>query len=329
MATALATLTRKIAQRLDLGDGSSLTKTLKATAFRQRNNEVVTDAQMEALLIVAENYRLNPFTKELFAFSDKGAIVPVVSVDGWSRIINEHPQFDGLEFKYSDNIVTPTRGKPCPEWCEVTMHRKDRSRPTVVREYLDEVYQAPRGSNGGFDGPWQTHTKRFLRHKTLIQGARIAFGFAGIYDEDEARRIIDAGVIDGATGEVRPPATAPAPTALPAWTDEDLAKRESKIVEFYGKGKTADDIIAFYSTKATLSDAQKAAIRAMADKHAPVDVAPKNDLSEDDINWFIANAASQEKLDEIRKQIAAIEDPAARERLEAAAALREKDLPPF
>ena len=41
-----------------------------------------------ALLIVADQYGLNPFTREIFAFDDKRAgIVPVVSVDGWSRIL--------------------------------------------------------------------------------------------------------------------------------------------------------------------------------------------------------------------------------------------------
>lgn len=30
-----------------------------------------------------------------------------------------------------------------------------------------------------------------LRHKAMIQAARIAFGFVGIYDEDEGRRIAD------------------------------------------------------------------------------------------------------------------------------------------
>lgn len=172
-----------------------LLDTLKATAFRQRGDVVVTNEQMAALLIVADQYKLNPFTKEIFAFNDKGAVVPVVSVDGWARIINEHPAFNGLEFNYSDEIVTMPAGKPCPEWCEVVIYRKDRERPTIVREYLDEVYQAPRGKDGGFNGPWQTHTKRFLRHKALIQGARIAFGFAGIYDEDEANRIVDAQVV--------------------------------------------------------------------------------------------------------------------------------------
>lgn len=334
MSTALTTLTNKLAKRLDLPDGSSLTETLKATAFRQRGNDVVTDAQMEALLIVAEQYRLNPFTKELFAFSDKGAIVPVVSVDGWSRIINEHPQFDGLEFRYSETMVTMPRGKACPEWCEVTMYRKDRSRPTVVREYLDEVYQPPRGQNA-YDGPWQSHTKRFLRHKTLIQGARIAFGFAGIYDEDEARRIVDGSMfIDAATGEFvtrqqsgNAPAAAPAGPTLPAWTDEDLKKREPKIAEFYGKGKTADEIIAFYSTKATLSDAHKARIRALGVKAAATDAEPKGAaMSFDDVKAAIEGAESSDDLAVARALIPSVADPEARAHLEQLATQQDETL---
>ena len=35
-----------------------------------------------------------------------------------------------------------------------------------------------------------------LRHKALIQAFRTAFGFAGVYEEDEAQRIIEAKVID-------------------------------------------------------------------------------------------------------------------------------------
>jgi hypothetical protein len=88
---------------------------------------------------------------------------------------------------------TPKGGQLCPTWMEVVIHRKDRGHPIVVREYLDEVYRPPfeRRDGGSSKGPWQTHTKRFLRHKTLIQGARLAYGFAGIYDEDEAERIVE------------------------------------------------------------------------------------------------------------------------------------------
>lgn len=290
MSTALSTLTGKLAKRLGMGsDGQGLTETLKLTCFRQRGNDIVTDAQMEALLIVAEQYGLNPFTKELFAFSDKGAIVPVVSVDGWSRIINENPAFNGMEFRYSEEIVTMPRGKPCPAWCEVVLYRKDRDRPTVVREYLDEVYQAPRGQNA-YDGPWQSHTKRFLRHKTLIQGARIAFGFAGIYDEDEAHRIIDAGVIDAATGEIQQEASAR--PELPVWPAESFALQFPRWKKAVESGiKTTADILALAKTKGPLTPEQEKQISTL--KKADVtDAQPKGEQATP------TTAAEQESHDE-------------------------------
>jgi len=166
---------------------------LKATAFKVKGQEV-SNEQMAALLVVANQYGLNPFTKEIFAFPDKqNGIVPVVGVDGWSHIINDHPQADGFEFRQSEETITLKDAKECPKWMEVVIYRKDRAHPIVVREYLDEVYRPPYTRDDGSKvlGPWQTHTKRFLRHKTLIQGGRVAFGFAGIYDEDEAARIIE------------------------------------------------------------------------------------------------------------------------------------------
>lgn len=164
----------------------------------------ISQPQLMAFLMVADAHRLNPFTREIFAFPDKqGGIVPVVSVDGWSRIVNENPHFNGVEFRYSENQTTMLGAKPCPDWCEAVIYRKDREHPIVVREYLDEVYRPPLvkeydNKQKVIDGPWQSHTKRMLRHKALIQGARVAFGFAGIYDEDEAYRIVEqrAKVVD-------------------------------------------------------------------------------------------------------------------------------------
>ena len=165
--------------------------------------------QVIALLVVADQYGLNPFTREIYAFPDKkGGVVPVVGVDGWNRIAQQHEEFDGLEFHYSEERVTPEDGKECPEWVEVIIYRKDRTHPVVIREYLDECYRGPRGQypDGNMKpaGPWHTHTKRMLRHKALIQGYRTAFGFHGIYDEDEASRFID---IDSRTDSIiQPPA---------------------------------------------------------------------------------------------------------------------------
>lgn len=170
-------------------DGNKLFNTLKTTAFRQQRGAEPTNEQMMALLIVADQYGLNPFTREIFAFPGGGGeITPVVSVDGWSRIINEHHAFNGIEFHYSDTVTQEKGAKPCPEWVEAIIYRKDRDHPTRVREWLDEAYQHARK----YPGPWQSHTKRMLRHKALIQCSRIAFGFAGIFDPDEAERIKDA-----------------------------------------------------------------------------------------------------------------------------------------
>ena len=58
---------------------------------------------MTALLIVANQYGLNPWTKEIYAFPDRqNGIVPIVGVDGWARILNENPNFDGIEFDLDD-----------------------------------------------------------------------------------------------------------------------------------------------------------------------------------------------------------------------------------
>ena len=123
-----------------------------------------------SLCIVAEQYGLNPFTNEIYAFENKrnGKIVPVVGIDGWSRIINEHPQFDGME-------VTVT---PDGEEATCTIWRKDRNHPITVTEYKRECYRQT--------DPWKTHPLRMLRHKAIIQCARVAFGFSGIYEQDEA-----------------------------------------------------------------------------------------------------------------------------------------------
>jgi phage recombination protein Bet len=146
--------------------------TLKATAFKGE----VSNEQMMALLIVADQYGLNPWTKEIYAFPDKGGIVPVVGVDGWARIINSNPAFDGMEFIDSADVGG------LPEWIECVIYRKDRTHPVKVRERMKEC---KRGTQ-----PWNSHPTRMLRHKAMIQCARLAFGFAGIYDEDEAQRII-------------------------------------------------------------------------------------------------------------------------------------------
>lgn len=150
--------------------------TIRATVMKpDKNGRVPTREEFAAFLLVAKEHGLNPLTKEIYAFPDKGGIVPVVGVDGWARIMNSHPAFDGIAFQ--DRVDD----KGHVTAVTAIIHRKDRSHPIEVTEYLAECRRDT--------DPWRKWPRRMLRHKAMIQAARIAFGFAGIYDEDEAERI--------------------------------------------------------------------------------------------------------------------------------------------
>lgn len=167
-----------LAGRLNVSS-TTLTSTLKNTVFKGASNE-----EFVSLVIVANAYNLNPMLKEIFAFPAKGGgIIPVVSVDGWIRIINEHPQFDGIEF----NDIVDEQGNLYA--IESVIYRSDRSRPIKVTEYMDECK--------GTGPAWQKTPKRMLRHRALIQGGRVAFGFSGIFVEDEAQTFVGTVQQDG------------------------------------------------------------------------------------------------------------------------------------
>jgi phage recombination protein Bet len=146
---------------------AKLLETLKNTVFRGASND-----ELLALVVVSNEYGLNPLTKEIYAFPAKGGgIVPVVSIDGWLRMMNDHPQFDGIDYEFEHD----EQGKLIS--CTSVIHRKDRAHPTRVTEYLAECRRNTE--------PWKME-RRMLRHKATIQGARVAFGFSGITDEDDA-----------------------------------------------------------------------------------------------------------------------------------------------
>lgn len=160
-ASALALMASKINV-----EPAKLHATLKATVFKG-----ATDEELLALVVVANTYGLNPLLKELYAFPAKGGgIVPVVSVDGWISMVNNHSQMDGMDFEDHRDDAGKLEAITC------IIYRKDRNRPIKVTEYLSECRRNTE--------PWKMEN-RMLRHKALIQCARVAFGFSGIVDEDE------------------------------------------------------------------------------------------------------------------------------------------------
>lgn len=241
----------KMAERFEM-QPAEFEKTVRATVCPSN----ITNEQFVAFLMVAKEYNLNPITKQIYAFPSKGGIVPIVSIDGWLRIINEHPQFDGMEFV--DNVVD---GKLFSITCR--MFRKDRGRPVEVTEYLSECLRST--------DTWKQWPARMLRHKATIQAARYAFGLAGIYDEDEAQRIGAVKEKDMGAAEVVTQTTRSEPAELPPYTEEqfevDLPGMAGAIK---AKKRTAEFFIKTLSTKYSLSADQKAAI-ADLEKPAHVD----------------------------------------------------------
>jgi phage recombination protein Bet len=272
MTTALVTLTASLARTLnvssDAGMAAELLDTMKATVFKGTAEAKPTDAQIMALLVIAQQYRLNPWTKELYAFPDKrNGIVPVVGVDGWTRIINEHPNFDGVEFA----VNFDTKGN---ESVTCTMYRKDRNHPTVVTEYLVECI---RGTD-----PWKSHPRRMLRHKALIQCARVAFGFAGIYDDDEAQRIVEATGPTPAPGPAvepnAPQATQPPKPLYDQTKFEDNLNRKWRAViqsKDPALRRTAEQYITWLEEGHTLTEDQRKTLRDCEPNAAATDVEPK------------------------------------------------------
>ena len=119
------------------------------------------------LLRLASKYELDPLSDEISLLDTKEGYLPFITIDGWAKLINQHPQYAGMSLR------EPTEDNhELPEWMECTIYRNDRILPIIVKEYLQEVRT---------DHPsWQQMPRRMLRHRVIQQCARLAFGICSI-----------------------------------------------------------------------------------------------------------------------------------------------------
>jgi hypothetical protein len=115
-----------------------------------------------------EHYQFNPLYRDILLLEkpDQSWRV-IITADGWSRFMNRHPQFRGIEFRES-----PDGGNTLPTWVECSIYRSDRCQPITIREHYQEV----RGEHY----LWAQMPRRMLRHQALSQCARLAFGVANL-----------------------------------------------------------------------------------------------------------------------------------------------------
>lgn len=179
MSTAMAQR-GSLNQRLGISWGLDPNRIIgfAATFISVKGGQQVPMSKVIEFLMVCDQHKLNPATKEVAAFysADKG-LTTFVMIDGWVKLGNQHPECDGWEFEEQAD----KDGKVMAVRCKV--YRKDRSR-AVVTPWLHltdwKVNSSPQ---------WQSKPSWMLSMKALKHGLRLAFGFAGIYDDEEVREI--------------------------------------------------------------------------------------------------------------------------------------------
>jgi hypothetical protein len=109
-------------------------------------------------------YRLDPLSDEIILLKNpEGQYQTLITVDGWIKLINQDPQFAGMTLKESNELEA---GIPC--WMECSIYRHDRILPITIKEYFAEMKVE--------QTLWKTMPRRMLRHRTIQQCARLAFG---------------------------------------------------------------------------------------------------------------------------------------------------------
>lgn len=173
MSNALAVIAQNTGASVE--DITDVLRGMIVSAKNQHGAQA-TNAELAIVTGVCATYGLNPLVKECAAFVSGGKLSVVVMVDGWYKLVNRRPEFDGVEFddKFDD------KGNLASITCR--MFIKGRERPVCVTEYMSEC-RDPKSS------VWTKWPARMLRHKAYIQCARMAFGITEVIDDDEASRI--------------------------------------------------------------------------------------------------------------------------------------------
>ena len=119
--------------------------------------------QQNALRLITK-HNLDPFMDEISIHQyEDGHWQVFISINGWSKLINEHPAFNGISFTESTELVGGI-----PSWMGCAIYRNDRVVPIEVKEYLCEIKTE--------HSIWKDMPRRMLRYRVIAQCARLAFG---------------------------------------------------------------------------------------------------------------------------------------------------------
>lgn len=159
----------------------------------------VTPGDVFNFMCVCRQLQLNPMTSQIYGFVQRGKVVVIVSVAGWSEIANRNPMNDGFTLRFGEMTEreltyqkadwqngrrqqTPvTVKRRVPEWVCYSSHRKDRKYPLDVYTYFDEVYRPTQ--------VWAEQPITMLQHRGYVNAIRKSFSIVA-YPEDEKAVIL-------------------------------------------------------------------------------------------------------------------------------------------
>ncbi len=87
------------------------------------------------LLRLPNKYQLDTLSDEITLLKGHdGQYQAYITIDGWSQLINHHPQYAGMSLRDSTKLI-----EKVPAWIECTIYRNDQILPIVIKEYFEEV----------------------------------------------------------------------------------------------------------------------------------------------------------------------------------------------
>lgn len=133
----------------------------------------LTDPEFTLFAEICRTTGLNPMTKEIWAIKAGGRLQLMTGINGFLKIANSHPQYDGME------VINEIDDKGNLVSCTVRVHRKDRKYPSVATAYMHE-YAKP-------SPIWKTMPSIMLAKCAKSLAIREAFiqELGGLYTQEE------------------------------------------------------------------------------------------------------------------------------------------------
>jgi phage recombination protein Bet len=191
-------------------ESREMVETLKQTVCKG-----ATDAQFRMFIEVCKATGLNPFLKEIWYVPSVGVMA---ARDGYLRVANDHPQFDGMETR----VERDERNVPIKATC--TVWRKDRNHPVICEAFYSEY---KKGGN-----VWSTYPSAMISKVAEVLALKRSFAINGVVTQEEI------GGDDGPPQETQAdvlarklkPTIVEAPKAIEAAPDPNYEERHAALV---------------------------------------------------------------------------------------------------